>query len=359
MAKKYEYDNLIVGAGLYGAMYAYMATRRGESCLVIDKNPYIGGFCHTSHSEGIEVHDFGAHIFRTSSKKVWDFVNSIDEFIPFVNSPIAKYHDELYNLPFNMNTFHQMFGVTTPEDAIKAIDNDRVMCDEVTNLEEHVLSLAGKKIYEKLVKEYTEKQWGMKCTELPPSIMKRIPLRFTFDNNYYNDTYQGIPKHGYTSFIRKLLQGSMVFVSADFKNVTDTNIAKKIVYTGSIDELFDYKLGKLEYRYVGFEHKVFDKENYQGNAVVNYTSLDEPYTRTIEHKHFLHTNSKKTIVTYEYPDDKRANSQPSYPIPTERNLSLYQEYWNLAKTDYPNMVFGGRLGEYKYYSMNDIIEKFI
>lgn len=358
MEGKKKYDYLIVGAGLYGAMFAYSKTKEGKKCLVIERNSHIGGFCRTEKHFGIDVHLFGAHIFRTDNKKVWNFVNSITEFVPFVNSPLAKYHDEVYNLPFNMNTFYQLYGVTTPNEAKKAINDDCVKYDNAVTLDEHVLSIAGQKIYQKLVKEYTEKQWGKRCDELPPSIMNRIPLRFTFDNNYFTHRYQGIPEKGYTYFIQELLKGSDVLTDTKFSHEHE-NIASRIMYTGSVDELFNYELGRLEYRSVEFEHKTYMCDNYQGNAVINYTSSDVPYTRTIEHKHFLKQQSPVTVVSYETPCATIGNRVPSYPIPSKENVALYNKYVEIANDFYPTMEFGGRLGEYKYYSMNDIIEKFI
>lgn len=356
-----KYDYLIVGAGLYGAMFAYTATLQGKKCLVIEKNNYIGGNCYTENVHGIEVHKFGAHIFRTNSKKVWNFVNSICEFVPFVNSPLANYHGKIYNLPFNMNTFNQVFGVTTPAAAMEAIEDDKVMFDRPNNLEEHCLSTVGRKIYEMFIKEYTEKQWGIECKELPASIMKRIPVRYTFDNNYFNEKYQGIPECGYAEFIRRLLIGSDVWLENDFFDDVDwfRSIAKEIVYTGQIDKFYEYKFGKLDYRSVKFrEEYLEDIDNYQGNAVVNYTDRSMPYTRRIEHKHFLKTQCKGTVISYEIPCDYNKCNPPSYPIPTEDNLKKYSKYKALAEKE-PNVIFGGRLAEYKYYSMNDIIEQFI
>lgn len=357
-----KYDYLIVGAGLYGAMFAHTANRKGKRCLVIEKNSYIGGYCYTENMHGIEVHKFGAHIFRTNSKKVWDFVNEICEFVPFVNSPIANYQGEIYNLPFNMNTFNQVFGVTTPADAIKAIDRDKVVFSNPKNLEEHCLSIVGRKIYEIFIKGYTEKQWGMKCTELPASIMNRIPVRFTFDNNYFNEKYQGIPKCGYTEFIRRLIDGTELWLSTDFFDNVDSfrSIAKEIVYTGQIDKFYNYKFGKLDYRSVRFEHEYLPNiDSLYGNAVVNFTDESVPYTRIIEHKHFDRFNTcDGTVVSKEYPVDYKENCSPSYPILTEGNKVLYAKYSDLAKAE-ENVIFGGRLAEYKYYSMNDIIEQFV
>lgn len=356
-----KYDYLIVGAGLYGAMFAHTATLQGKKCLVIEKNNHIGGYCYTENVHGIEVHKFGAHIFRTNSKKVWDFVNSICEFIPFVNSPLANYQRKLYNLPFNMNTFNQVFGVTTPVEAIEAIKKDKLVFDNPKSLEEHCLSTIGRKIYETFIKGYTEKQWGKKCTELPASIMKRIPVRYTFDNNYFNEKYQGIPVCGYTEFIRRLLIGSDIWLENDFFDDVDwfRSIAKEVVYTGQIDKFYNYRFGKLDYRSVRFkENYLPDVDNQQGNAIVNYTDMSVPYTRVIEHKHFLKTQSRGTVLSYETPCDYNENNPPSYPIPTEDNLMKYSKYKALAEKE-PNVIFGGRLAEYKYYSMNDIIEQFV
>lgn len=356
-----KYDYLIVGSGLYGAMFAHTATLQGKKCLVIEKNGHIGGYCYTENVHGIEVHKFGAHIFRTNSRKVWNFVNNICEFVPFVNSPIACYQGKTYNLPFNMNTFNQLFGVNTPEAAFDAIKKDKVVFDNPKNLEEHCLSTVGRKIYETLIKGYTEKQWGKECKELPASIMKRIPVRYTFDNNYFNERYQGIPECGYTEFIRRLLVGSDVWTENDFFDDVEwfKSIAKEIIYTGQIDKFYDYKFGKLDYRSVKFkEIYLSDIDNQQGNAVVNFTDRDTPYTRMIEHKHFLKTQCKGTVISYETPCDYSENGSPSYPIPTEENLLKYSRYKDLADKE-PNVIFGGRLAEYKYYSMNDIIEQFV
>lgn len=355
------YDYLIVGAGLYGAMFAHAAMRQGKRCLVIDKEDHIGGFCHSEERNGIHVHCHGAHIFRTDSRRVWDFVNSICEFEPFVNTPIARYHDEVYNLPFNMNTFARMFGVAHPSAAKERIRRDTVPCDDPKNLEEYALSVVGREIYEKLIRHYTEKQWGKPCTELPVSTMARIPIRFTYDNNYYRERYQGIPKEGYDAFIRGLLRGSDIVLSCDWKDIRDTafDMCDKVVYTGPIDEYCDYRFGWLEWRSVRFDHKWMPKnDNFQGVAVMNYTD-ERPYTRTIEHKHFLHTECHGTVVSYEYPCPTGETDAPSYPILTEENKSLYERYKEYAAEHHPNVVFGGRLGGYRYYSMNDIVEKFI
>lgn len=356
-----KYDYLIVGSGLYGAMFAHTATLQGKKCLVIEKNDHIGGFCYTENVHGIEVHKFGAHIFRTNSKKVWNFVNSICEFVPFVNSPIASYQGKIYNLPFNMNTFNQLFGVTTPEAAFEVIEKDKVVFDNPKSLEEHCLSIVGRKIYQTFIKGYTEKQWGKECNELPASIMKRIPVRYTFDNNYFNERYQGIPECGYTKFVERLLIGSDVLIKNDFFDDVDwfRSIAKEVVYTGPIDKFYDYRFGKLDYRSVKFKEIYLpDVDNKQGNAVMNFTDRHTPYTRRIEHKHFLKTQCNGTVLSYEIPCDYNDEIPPSYPIPTQENLSKYSKYKELADKE-PNVIFGGRLAEYKYYSMNDIIEQFV
>lgn len=355
-----KYDLLVVGAGLYGAMAAYMALKEGRKVLVIDRNDHIGGFCHSENIDGIEVHKFGAHIFRTNSAKVWQFVNSICEFVPFVNSPIARYGNEVYNLPFNMNTFHQLWGVTTPEEALSVIESKRQPFEQpYKNLEEFVLATVGEEVYEKFIKHYTEKQWGRPCADLPVSIMGRIPVRFTFDNNYYWEKYQGIPLLGYDHFIGKLLEGANVQLGVDYFEDREwlDGAAKQTLFTGPIDKYFDYNFGPLEYRSVRFEHVRYpDCENKQGVAVVNYTD-DRPYTRTIEHKHFLKTNCPGTIVSYEYPCLPSESIDPSYPIINQDNLERFKRYQFLA-TETP-VKFGGRLAEYRYYSMNDIVEKFI
>lgn len=357
-----KYDYLIVGAGIYGAMFANRARANGKTCLVIDKNKFVGGFCHTERMNEIDVHCFGAHIFRTDRKDVWDFVNSICEFEPFINTPIAIYHDEVYNMPFNMNTFSKLFGVSSPLEAMKSICLDRVKIENPSNLEEYALSVVGCTIYEKLIKEYTEKQWGKKCSELPVSTMSRIPIRFTYDNNYYRERYQGVPKYGYTAFVQELLKDTDVVVGVDWKDFKESNQLSdfgKIVYTGPIDEFCEYRFGRLEWRSVRFEHKYFqDNDNVQGVAVMNYTD-SRPYTRSIEHKHFLHTECKGSVVSYEYPCQTSEIDMPSYPILNERNKVLYEQYKGYADINFPNVIFGGRLGRYKYYSMNEIIEEFI
>ncbi|KAA6344761.1 UDP-galactopyranose mutase [termite gut metagenome] len=356
------YNYLIVRSGLYGSMFAYKAKRTGKKCLVIDKRPHIGGNMYCENLEGINVHKYGAHIFHTSNKPVWDFVNSIVEFNHYVNSPIANYRGKLYNLPFNMNTFYALWGAKTPKEAQLRIEEQRKEAGiaEPKNLEEQAISLIGKDIYEILIKGYTEKQWGRKATELPPFIIKRLPVRFTFDNNYFNDTYQGIPIGGYNKLIEGLLDGIETKVNADFfdDRAYWENIAEKIVFTGKIDEFYNYRFGKLEYRTLHFEEEILNCENYQGNAVVNYTDAEVPYTRIVEHKHFEFGTQEKTVITKEYPSEWNEGSEPYYPVNDERNNSLYQKYKLLAGRE-ENVIFGGRLGEYKYYDMDKIVEKIL
>lgn len=367
-----DYDYLIVGSGLFGSVFAYRARRAGKRCLVIDRRPHIGGNVFCDLIEGINVHKYGAHIFHTSNKQVWNFVNHIVEFNRYTNSPVAKYKDKLYNLPFNMNTFYQMWGVTTPEEAKIVIDEQRrsavehlksIGVAEPRNLEEQALSLVGNDIYERLVKGYTEKQWGRKCTDLPAFIIKRLPVRFIFDNNYFNDKYQGIPIGGYNKLIDGLLDGVEVRLGCDF--FTDRSywesLADNIVYTGAIDEYYGYRFGKLEYRTVRFETEVLDVPNYQGNAVVNYTERNVPYTRIIEHKHFEMFgqeiyNCPQTVISKEYSTEWQDGMEPYYPVNDERNSKLYSQYKVLADNE-TNVIFGGRLAEYKYYDMNVVVEK--
>ena len=356
-----KYDYLIVGSGLYGAIFAYEAKKRGKKVLVIEKRNHIGGNIYTEQIEGINVHKYGAHIFHTSNKKVWDYINQFAEFNRYTNSPVARYKNELYNMPFNMNTFHELWGVITPKDAKQKIEEEKQEANIKVpqNLEEQAISLVGKTIYEKLVKGYTEKQWGKKATELPSFIIKRLPVRFTYDNNYFNDKYQGIPIGGYTKIIEKMLDGIEVTLNCDFFEHRKEleNIAEKIIFTGPIDKYYDYKYGQLEYRSLRFETDILDEENYQGNAVVNYTEFDVPYTRIIEHKHFeFDTESKKTVITKEYPDKWKKGKDEYYPINDEKNNNLYEKYKALADND-KKVVFGGRLGEYKYYDMDKVIEK--
>ena len=364
-----HYDYLIVGSGLFGATFAYKAHRQGQKCLVIDKRSHLGGNVYCENIEGINVHKYGAHIFHTNNKDVWDFVNSIVEFNRYTNCPIANYQGKLYNLPFNMNTFYQMWGVTTPEQAQVKVEEQKAEAvvklngAEPINLEEQALTLVGKDIYEKLIKGYTEKQWGRKCSELPAFIIKRLPVRFIFDNNYFNDKYQGIPIGGYNKLIEGLLEGIETRTGVDFFENREfwESIAEKIVFTGKIDEFYNYQFGKLEYRTVRFEEEVYDIPNYQGNAVVNYTDIDVPYTRIIEHKHFeLFGNEifniSKTVVSKEFSTEWKEGMEPYYPVNNERNNKLYQQYKVLADKEM-NVIFGGRLAEYKYYDMAPIIEQ--
>lgn len=367
-----KYDYLIVGSGLFGATFAHFAHKQGKKCLVIDKRPQLGGNLYCEEKEGINIHKYGAHIFHTQSKRVWEFVNSLVEFNRYTNSPVANYQGQLYNLPFNMNTFYQMWGTKTPEEASAKIEEQRQEAlkkineagiKEPRNLEEQALLLIGKDIYEKLIKGYTEKQWGRKCTDLPAFIIKRLPVRFVFDNNYFNDKYQGIPVGGYNKLINALLEGVETKVNTDYFEDREywNSIARKIVFTGKIDKYFDYQFGKLEYRTVRFEEETLDEANYQGNAVVNYTESNIPYTRIIEHKHFekfgqevYETN--KTVISKEYSTEWKPGMEPYYPVNDERNTKLYQEYKKLADKE-TNVIFGGRLAEYKYYDMAPIIDQ--
>lgn len=366
------YDYLIVGSGLYGAAFAYLAKKQGKKCLVIDKRCHIGGNIYCENIEGINVHKYGAHIFHTSNKKVWDFVNSIVEFNRYTNSPVANYKGKLYNLPFNMNTFYQIWGVTTPAEAIAKIEEQKaeviakMKADGVTeprNLEEQAQILIGHDIYEYLIKGYTEKQWGRKCTELPTFIIKRLPVRMVFDNNYFNDKYQGIPIGGYNKLIEGLLNGIETKTGVDFFTNREywKNLAEQIVFTGKIDEYFDYCFGKLEYRTVRFEEEIYNTPNYQGNAVVNYTEREIPYTRIIEHKHFEMFgqdiyNCPKTVISKEYSTEWKEGMEPYYPVNDTKNNALYDKYKELADKE-KNTIFGGRLAEYKYYDMAPILEK--
>ena len=360
-----KYDYLIVGAGLFGATFAYRAHQMGKRCLVIDKRSHLGGCCYCERIEGVVVHKYVAHIFHTSNKEVWDFVNNIVSFNRYTNSPIANYKGKLFNLPFNMNTFYQMWGVTTPEEAKAKIEEQRkeMVGKFPANLEEQAIALVGRDIYETLIKDYTEKQWGRKCTDLPAFIIKRVPLRFTYDNNYFSDKYQGIPIGGFNKMFEGLLDGVETRVNADFfeERAYWESVAEKIVYTGAIDEYFDYKLGKLEWRTVRFEEEVLDMPNYQGNAVMNFTDIDTPYTRVIEHKHFEKFGDEvydnpKTVISREYSTEFKAGMEPYYTVNDSRNNLLADEYRTLA-TQEDNVIFGGRLAEYKYYDMAPIIEK--
>ena len=385
-----KYDYIIVGSGLFGATFAHLAHKQGKTCLVIDKRPHLGGNIYCENIEGINVHKYGAHIFHTSNKEVWDFVNAIVEFNRYTNSPVANYKGKLYNLPFNMNTFYQMWGVTTPEEAQAKIDEQKAEAvakmkadgvSEPRNLEEQAQVLIGKDIYERLIKGYTEKQWGRKCTDLPAFIIKRLPVRLVFDNNYFNDKYQGIPVGGYNKLIDGLLEGIDTMTSADFfadniQKLTENKessqkaglikdcwqeIAEKLVFTGKIDQFYDYQFGKLNYRTVRFEQEIIDSPNYQGNAVVNYTEREVPYTRVIEHKHFEMFgaevyNCPKTVISKEYSTEWKDGMEPYYPVNDKENSELYAQYKNLADEE-KDVIFGGRLAEYKYYDMAPIIEK--
>ena len=385
-----KYDYLIVGSGLFGATFAHLAHKQGKTCLVIDKRPHLGGNIYCENIEGINVHKYGAHIFHTSNKEVWDFVNAIVEFNRYTNSPVANYKGKLYNLPFNMNTFYQMWGVTTPEEAQAKIDEQKAEAvakmkadgvSEPRNLEEQAQVLIGKDIYERLIKGYTEKQWGRKCTDLPAFIIKRLPVRLVFDNNYFNDKYQGIPVGGYNKLIDGLLEGIDTMTSVDFfadniqklaENKESSQkaglikdcwqeIAEKLVFTGKIDQFYDYQFGKLNYRTVRFEQEIIDTPNYQGNAVVNYTEQEVPYTRVIEHKHFEMFgaevyNCPKTVISKEYSTEWKDGMEPYYPVNDKENSELYAQYKNLADQE-KDVIFGGRLAEYKYYDMAPIIEK--
>lgn len=384
-----RYDYLIVGSGLFGATFAHLAHKQGKKCLVIDKRPHLGGNIYCENIEGINVHKYGAHIFHTSNKQVWDFVNSIVEFNRYTNSPVANYQGKLYNLPFNMNTFYQMWGVTTPEEAQAKIDEQKAayseelrmkneelgLPNEPHNLEEQAMLLVGKDIYERLIKGYTEKQWGRKCTELPAFIIKRLPVRLVFDNNYFNDKYQGIPVGGYNKLTEGLLEGIECQTSIDFFStpyempngekaiLKDAwkEIADKLVFTGKIDEFYDYQFGKLNYRTVRFQQEIIDKPNYQGNAVVNYTEREVPYTRVIEHKHFEMFGAEvydcpKTVISKEYSTEWKDGMEPYYPVNDKENTELAAQYKALAEQE-QDVIFGGRLAEYKYYDMAPIIEK--
>lgn len=365
-----HFDYLIVGSGLFGATFAHRANKAGKKCLVIDKRAHLGGNVYCENVEGINVHKYGAHIFHTSNKQVWDFVNSIVEFNRYTNSPVANYKGKLYNLPFNMNTFYQMWGVTTPAEAKAKIEEQKAEAiaalngREPANLEEQALTLVGKDIFEKLIKEYTEKQWGRDCRDLPAFIIKRLPVRLVFDNNYFNDKYQGIPIGGYNKLIDGLLEGIETRTGVDFFAEYKDNwqeIANKLVYTGAIDEFFGYKLGKLDWRTVSFKTRIESTPNFQGNAVVNYTSHDQPYTRIIEHKHFEMFGADvysvpKTVVSEEYSTEYKEGMEPYYPVNDERNNKLAEEYRKLAAQE-SNVIFGGRLAQYKYYDMAPVIEQ--
>lgn len=353
-----KYNYLIVGSGLFGSIFAYEATKKGKKCLVIDKRNHIGGNIYCENKEKINIHKYGAHIFHTNNQEVWEYINQFVEFNNFVNSPVANYYGEIYNLPFNMNTFSKMWSISTPQEAKNIIEEQRkIVKNEPQNLEEQAISLVGTDIYTKLIKGYTEKQWGRDCKELPAFIIKRLPVRFTYDNNYFNARYQGIPIGGYNQIIEKMLIDCDVELNVDFTKEREEyqNIADKIIFTGAIDSYFDYKFGQLEYRGLRFETKKLAQENYQGVAVMNFTAREVPYTRVIEHKHFEFGNQPVTYVTKEYPADWKLGDEAYYPVNNEQNQKLYQQYAKLAKQE-KNVIFGGRLGEYKYYDMDKVIE---
>lgn len=352
-----HYNYLVVGAGLFGATFAYEAKKKGKTCLVIDRRDHIAGNVYTKEEDGINVHVYGAHIFHTSDKKIWQYINQFAEFNNYINSPIAVYKDELYNLPFNMNTFSKMWNISTPAEAKKIIEEQKKeITGEPKNLEEQAISLVGREIYEKLVKGYTEKQWGRDCTALPAFIIKRLPVRYTYDNNYFNDLYQGIPIGGYNVIIDRLFEGCDIETGVDYleKKEYYDGLGEKIVYTGTIDAYYKYQFGKLEYRSLRFESEVLDEENHQGVAVVNYTDRETPYTRIIEHKHFEFGTQPKTVITREYPVTWQEGMEPYYPVNDEKNQALYQKYAKLAEKE-EHVIFGGRLGEYKYYDMDKVI----
>ena len=353
-----SYDYIIVGSGLFGAVFAYEATKAGKHCLVLDKRSHIGGNVYTKEVEGIQVHEYGAHIFHTSHEKIWKYMNQFAKFNRFTNTPLACYKDEMYNLPFNMNTFYKLWGVKTPKEAKEKINMQirEAGIKEPKNLEEQAIKLVGTDIYEKLIKEYTEKQWGRKAAELPPFIIKRLPVRFTYDNNYFHDPFQGIPIGGYTKIIDKMLEGIEVRTNTDFflKKEEYKEISKKIVYTGMLDEYYQYCFGDLEYRSLRFETSVLEEDNFQGNAVVNYNEWKVPYTRIIEHKHFEFGTQPKTVITKEYPQDFRRGDEPYYPVNDEKNNDLAAQYKELAAKE-EKVLFGGRLGQYQYYDMDQVV----
>lgn len=353
-----KYDYVLVGGGLYNGVFAYLARQKGKSCLVVEKRNHMGGNIYCEDNEGIHVHRYGAHIFHTSNKKVWQFVNNLAEFNRYTNSPVANYKGEMYNMPFNMNTFSKMWNISTPAEAKAKIEEQkRTISGDPKNLEEQAISLVGTDIYEKLVKGYTEKQWGRDCKELPSFIIKRLPVRFTYDNNYFNDLYQGIPIGGYNVIIDKLFEGCDIELGKDYleNKAYYDNLGDKIIYTGPIDAYYGYEYGKLEYRSLKFENEVIDTDNYQGVAVVNYTDKETPYTRVIEHKHFEFGTQKKTVITKEYSVAWCEGMEPYYPVNNEVNQELYLKYAALSKKE-DNILFGGRLGEYKYYDMDKVIE---
>ena len=353
-----HYDYLLAGGGLFNGIIACEARKRGKTCLVVEKRDVLGGNIHCKEIEGIMVHEYGAHIFHTSSKEVWDYVSDLVEFNHYINSPVANYHGEIYNLPFNMNTFSKMWGIQTPEEARKIIESQRkAITGEPKNLEEQAISLVGTDVYEKLIKGYTMKQWGRECKDLPASIIKRLPVRYIYDNNYFNDPYQGIPKGGYNVLIDKLYDGCDVMLETDFLKEKKKlmPMADQFIYTGTIDSYFDYCFGKLEYRTLRFEHELLDEKNHQGVAVMNYTDGETPYTRKIEHKHFDFGTQEKTVVSREYPAEWTDGMEPYYPVNDEKNSALYAKYKELGDKE-ENVLFGGRLGEYKYYDMDKVIE---
>ena len=352
-----SYDVLVVGSGLFGSIVAYEARQRGLRVLVLERRDHIGGNCYTEETRGIHVHKYGAHIFRTNSEDVWTYMQRFCRFNNFVNSPIANYHGEIYNMPFNMNTFNKLWGVVTPDEARAAIERTRVPNDNPQNLEEHILNLAGTDIYEKLVKGYTEKQWGRACTDLPASIMRRVPLRFTYDNNYYNDFYQGVPMGGYTAIFEKMLEGCDVRLGVDYLDdrASYDSMTKLVVYTGALDAFYDFCYGPLGYRSLRFEHETLEETNHQGVAVVNYTDAETPYTRSIEHKHFDAAESPVTVISYEYPASWEPGIEPYYPMEDAENRARFEQYAQRA-ADEQNVRFGGRLGEYRYYDMQDTVK---
>lgn len=353
-----KYDYILVGSGLYSGVFAWFAKQKGKKCLVLEKRDHIGGNVYCENTEGIHVHKYGAHIFHTSNKEVWQFVNSLAEFNRYTNSPVANYKGEMYNMPFNMNTFSKMWNISTPAEAKKIIEEQKKeITGEPKNLEEQAISLVGREIYEKLVKGYTEKQWGRDCTALPAFIIKRLPVRYTYDNNYFNDLYQGIPIGGYNVIIDRLFEGCDIETGVDYleKKEYYDGLGEKIVYTGTIDAYYKYQFGKLEYRSLRFESEVLDEENHQGVAVVNYTDRETPYTRIIEHKHFEFGTQPKTVISREYSAEWKKGDEPYYPVNDEKNGALYAEYKKLADAE-PDVIFGGRLGEYKYYDMDKVIE---
>ena len=353
-----KYDYVLVGSGLFNGVFAYLARQKNKSCLVVEKRDHIGGNIYCEEMEGIHVHKYGAHIFHTSNRRVWNFVNNLVEFNRYTNSPVANYHGEMYNMPFNMNTFSKMWGISTPAEAKAKIEEQRAgVAGEPKNLEEQAISLVGRDIYEKLVKGYTEKQWGRDCKDLPAFIIKRLPVRYTYDNNYFNDLYQGIPMGGYNVIIEKLFEGCDIETGVDYLENKEhyDSLGEKVIYTGTIDAYYGYQFGKLEYRSLKFETEVLDEENHQGVAVVNYTDRETPYTRIIEHKHFEFGTQPKTVITREYPVTWSEGMEPYYPVNDEKNQALYQKYAALGAEE-KKVIFGGRLGEYKYYDMDKVIE---